>query len=82
MIQPFNNIIFYPIITEVNAGPVFICETFFSKYEDFPKEQMESLRSTLINFLKACKEGLEVHEKIIASDSKMREFHEDLLKGN
>ena len=53
---------------------------FVERYTEWPKNQLEVLRKTLIVFLDTCKIGIEKHESMCETEND-NAFHNSLLQG-
>jgi len=57
------------ILATVNVGPREIAKTFLGKdAKDYPSEQIDRLRSSLMEFVKACEDAVAVNKTLIGPD--------------
>jgi len=68
------------LLAAVNAGPKEICANFLGKNSaEFPSDQVDKLKQTFKDFLKACEDALILNKTLIGPDQV--EFHKELELG-
>jgi len=68
------------LLAAVNAGPKEICANFLGKNSsEFTSDQVEKLKQTFKDFLKACEDALAINKTLIGPDQV--EFHKELELG-
>ena len=66
----------------MNTGPLAYSSAFFdeSRVSSLSAEKLNEFKIALNNFLNACEEGIEKHNKMIETDSEIA-FHASLVNG-
>jgi len=77
--KTLQNVLQGSVLLQVHVGPKKICEDFLGHSNDYPTDQIQTLKHDMREFVKACDEAVTLNKTLIGTD--LLQFHNELEQG-